>query len=61
MPQFTYTAVDTSGKRTSGNLEAVNKKPADRRPQGKGLYLIEATDRIDTAARDVSNVSKKSS
>ena len=59
MPQFTYTAVDASGKRTSGNLEAVNKNQLIAALKEKGLYLIEATDRIDTAARDVSNVSKK--
>jgi type IV pilus assembly protein PilC len=59
MPQFTYTAVDTSGKRTSGNLEAVNKSQLIAALKEQGLYLIEATDRIDTAARDVSNVSKK--
>jgi type IV pilus assembly protein PilC len=59
MPQFTYTAVDASGKRTSGNLEAVNKSQLIAALKEQGLYLIEATDRIDTAARDVSNVSKK--
>ena len=59
MPQFTYTAVDASGKRTSGNLEAVNKSQLIAALKEQGLYLIEATDRIDTTARDVSNVSKK--
>ena len=59
MPQFTYTAVDASGKRTSGNLEAVNKNQLIAALKEQGLYLIEATDRIDTTARDVSNVSKK--
>ena len=54
----TYTAVDAS-ERTSGNLEAVNKSQLIAALKEQGLYLIEATDRIDTTARDVSNVSKK--
>ncbi len=60
MPQFTYTAVDASGKRTSGNLEAVNKSQLIAALKEQGLYLIEATDRIDTAARDVVRVEKSS-
>ena len=49
-------AVDTSGKRTSGNLDRQQSQLIAALKE-QGLYLIEATDRIDTAA-GCFNVSK---
>lgn len=59
MPQYIYSAVDAAGKKTSGNFEAVSKNQLIIKLREKGLYVIAAEDKVDTAQRDLAKMSKK--
>ena len=59
MPQFTYTAVDHTGKKSSGVLDVPSKAQLIQKMREKGLYVIEAEDKVDTTARTEASRSKK--
>lgn len=59
MSQFTYTAVDLAGKKSTGALEAASKTQLIQKLREKGLFIIEAEDKADTVARAAASTSKK--
>ena len=59
MPQFSYTAVDATGKRLTGSLEATNKAQLIVKLKEKGFYVTEAEDKVDTAVKAQASMSKK--
>ncbi len=59
MAQYSYTAVDTSGKKFTGILEATNKSQLILKLKDKGLYVTDAEDKADTVAQEQAQRSKK--
>lgn len=59
MPQFTYTAVDAAGKHLAGTMEATSKLQMITKLKEKGLFLLEAEDKVDTANRNLASMAKK--
>ncbi len=59
MPQFTYTAIDAAGKRLAGSLEAANKNQLILKLKEKGLFILDAEDKVETSTRNLASMSKK--
>ena len=50
MPEFTYTAVDSTGKRASGTVPAANRAAALQAVAQKGLVPASIEERVVAAA-----------
>ena len=59
MSQYSYSAVDLAGKKYNGVLEANSKAQLIQKLREKGQFIIDAEDKVDTAARDLAAMSKK--
>lgn len=51
MPQYTYTATDSGGKRFTGTLEAASRGVLSARLREKNLFVLEAVDLAEVQAR----------
>lgn len=59
MPQFSYTAIELSGKKYSGVLDVTSRAQLIQKLREKGQYILEAEDKADSAARERAVNSKK--
>src|SRR6476620_6983425 len=50
MPNFAYQAVDTSGKRTRGNAQAVSSNALTRTLEERGLFVLEVAESAEGAS-----------
>ncbi len=59
MPQFTYTAVNSAGKKQSGSMEAANRSQLVGKLRDDGWFVIQAEDVADAVQRKEISGSKK--
>lgn len=59
MPQFAYTAVDLTGKKSAGMLEATNKAQLIQKLREKGFFITDAEDKAESVAKTQASTTKK--
>lgn len=59
MPQFTYTAINTSGKKQTGSMEAANRGQLINKLKDDGWFVVKAEDVADAIRRKEIGASKK--
>jgi type IV pilus assembly protein PilC len=59
MPQYNYSAVDAAGKHMSGAIEAQTLPLAIQKLKEKGLFILEAEDKVETQVKAQATMAKK--